>query len=201
MAAGVARNADAADAGLRNGLRRAGFCGARLGERRRRASFVRHIRHEGAEAGQNRGNDHDVTHDATYSFADDPRSHHTRAKPRLSDGGRGCHFDEKDEGKVNGRACHAREGGHPVRREPLGSITSASGILDHPLSRGDDSLGAFPSRPPRLHPPCRHRACGIFRPGMPRIAPAQIGAHGRITAAPKARQIACHLHRAMRRRQ
>ena len=41
----------------------------------------------------------------------------------------------------------------------------------------------------------------IVRPGMARIAAAHLGLHGRIAAAPEIRQVACHLHRAMGRRQ
>src|SRR3984893_4034295 len=57
------------------------------------------------------------------------------------------------------------------------------------------------SSSPRFHPAGRHCACGILRPGMARIAPAQVGTHRRITAAPKTRQVARNLHRAVRRRQ
>src|SRR6185312_10362535 len=55
--------------------------------------------------------------------------------------------------------------------------------------------------PPRLDPARGQRAGRIFRPGMPGIAPAQIGAHGSIAAAPKTRQVARHLHRPLCRRQ
>jgi hypothetical protein len=68
MAAGVARNAQGAAGGwcfrLDDGsLSRS--CGR--GSRRRR-HLVRHLRHEGAEADQDGGKDHQVTHDATHSF-------------------------------------------------------------------------------------------------------------------------------------
>src|SRR5450631_3470109 len=32
----------------------------------------------------------------------DPQYHHIRAQAATSSGGEGCHFDEKDEGSVNG---------------------------------------------------------------------------------------------------
>src|SRR3984957_1451460 len=58
-----------------------------------------------------------------------------------------------------------------------------------------------PSRPLGFDAAGRHCARRILRPGMARIASAQIRAHARIAAAPEARQIARHLHWTVRRRQ
>ena len=51
------------------------------------------------------------------------------------------------------------------------------------------------SSPARLGAPRRRRRERIVRPGVARIAPAHLGAHRRVGAAPEARQIARDLHR------
>src|SRR5581483_8300969 len=48
------------------------------------------------------------------------------------------------------------------------------------------------SRPARLRAPGRQRSCRIVRPGMARIAAAQVRTHGRVAAAPEAGKIARH---------
>src|SRR5271155_5073845 len=53
---------------------------------------------------------------------------------------------------------------------------------------------------PPLGPPRRWCSERIVRPGMFRIAPAHLSSHRRIAAAPKTRQVARQLHRAIRRR-
>ena len=95
MAAGVAGNVEAAAGGLRDRLR-GRFCRRCAGGGRRRRHLVRHLRHVGAEADQDGGKDHQVTHYATldYQTADITTP---GAKPRLNSGGQGGHFDEKDE--------------------------------------------------------------------------------------------------------
>jgi hypothetical protein len=64
-----------------------------MGERWRHP--VGHLRHQGAEAGNEGGKDHDVTHYATL----DPntRYHHVSRQVATNGGAKGCHFDQKDE--------------------------------------------------------------------------------------------------------
>src|SRR5579863_3855924 len=51
-----------------------------------------------------------------------------------------------------------------------------------------------------LRAPRRRGGNGIIRPWMLRIAPAHLGAHGSVAAAPEAGQVARDLHRPLRRR-
>ena len=62
-------------------------------------------------------------------------------------------------------------------------------------------MRACVSSPARLGAPRRRRRERIVRPGMARVAPAHLGAHRRIGAAPEARQIARDLHRLVAGRQ
>src|SRR5579864_2604280 len=53
----------------------------------------------------------------------------------------------------------------------------------------------------RLGAPRRRSRDRVLGPRMLRVAAAHLGAHGGVAAAPKSRQVAGHLHRAVRRRE
>src|SRR6266478_5082057 len=74
MATGVARQADAANTVLCRGLGGGGVPGRGIGERGRCRHLVRHLRHDGAEARYERGNNHYVTHYATLETEGPPIS-------------------------------------------------------------------------------------------------------------------------------
>ena len=54
---------------------------------------------------------------------------------------------------------------------------------------------------PRLRPACRRLGEWILGPHMFRVATAQVLSHVMVARAPEPAEVACHLHRAMRRRQ
>src|SRR5713101_6425639 len=64
MAAGIARDAEAATGGLRRCLDGRDFQGDGICPRRRQRHPVRHLCHDGAEADDERGKNHNVTHHA-----------------------------------------------------------------------------------------------------------------------------------------
>src|SRR5216684_6661237 len=96
MAAAVARQGDAANTRLCNSLIRSGISHHRTSERGCRRHLVGHLRHDGAEAGDERRKNHDVTHYATLDQRT-RRYHHVSRETAIKGGADGYKFGEKGE--------------------------------------------------------------------------------------------------------
>src|SRR6202453_4673134 len=103
--------------------------------------------------------------------------------------------------RTRGRIAKAAPPPCPPSRSSRSNEESSTAIASDATAERSERSNAWPSTPPRLGACGRLRGARVLGPEVAGIAAAKVGAHGGPGAAPKARQVARDLDRAVRGRE